>query len=292
MKITHLKNKEIDFNRWDNCISASQNQLVYAFSWYLNVVSPEWEALIGDDYEYVMPLPVKTRYKLPYLVQPILVQQLGIFSKNKINEDIVDEFIKEIHYFSYELNLNEYNFCGKALIYPNFILSLDMTYNQIYANFSKNTKRNIEKALKLNLSIQENLAPETYISFYFSVFKHYLSPQKKILEKLIENGLVEKALKIYGVYSAQNSLVAALCFFQSSDRIIYLLPVSNKDGKDSFSMFYLINHLIRQNAEKNLKLDFEGSQIEGVARLYSGFGAKYHPYYILKHFRPSFLIRK
>jgi hypothetical protein len=292
MKIIHLKNKDIDFNRWDNCISTSQNQLIYAYSWYLNVVSPEWEALIANDYEYVMPLPVKTRYKIPYLVQPILVQQLGIFSKNKIDEEIIDKFINEIPYFSYELNLNEQNFFGKALIYPNFILSLDLTYNQIYSNFSKNTKRDIVKASKLNLRIQENIAPETYISIYFSVFKYPLSPQKQILEKLIEKGLEEKALKIWGVYSSKNNLIAALCFLQSSERIIYLLPVSNKEGKDSFAMFYLIDYLIRQNAGKNIQLDFEGSQIEGIARLYRGFGAKYHPYYILKHFRPSFLIRK
>ena len=75
----------------------------------LMLFRPGWEALISENYEYIMPLPVKSKYKIPYLVQPILTQQLGIFSKNKINENIIEEFIKEIPYFSYEINLNEHN---------------------------------------------------------------------------------------------------------------------------------------------------------------------------------------
>ena len=292
MKITHLKNKAIDFKRWDETIAQSHNHLTYAFSWYLNVVSPDWEALVSEDYGFVMPLPVKSRYKIPYLVQPVLTQQLGIFSKNEISEDIVKKFIKEIPYFSYELALNEENFYGKALIFPNFILDLNPEYKEIYKNFSKNTQRNIEKTSKLNLRIQENLSPETYISFYFEVDKHYLSPQQPILEQLIKNGLEKKVLKLYGIFSKENNLIAALCLLESGNRIIYLMPISNDEGKKSFAMFFLIDFLINQNAGTNKIMDFEGSRIEGVARLYRGFGAKYHPYFILKRFRPSFLIRK
>ena len=292
MKIIHLENKAIDFKRWDYAISQSQNQLTYAFSWYLNVVSPAWEALVTADYEYIMPLPVKSRYKIPYLVQPVLTQQLGIFSKHLITEKIVKEFIREIPYFSYELALNESNFYGKALIYPNFILDISTDYKELYSNFSKNTQRNIEKTSKQNLRIQEELPAETFISFYFAVDKHFLSPQQPILEKLIEKGLLKNELKLYGVFSATNTLIAALCSLETNNRITYLLPVSSVEGKSSSAMFFLINYLIKKNANQNKVIDFEGSRIEGVARLYRGFGAKYHPYYILKQFRPSFLIGK
>jgi hypothetical protein len=292
MKIKHFRNKEIDFNRWDNAIAQSDNQLVYAFSWYLDIVSPEWEALIGDDYSYVMPLTVKTRYKIPYLVQPLLTQQLGVFSRHKITDNIVEKFIKEIPYFSYEVNLNEKNFYSKSEIHPNFLLNLSQSYENIYANFSKNTQRNIEKAIKFNLKIQDNLTPEDYLSFYFSVDKHYLSPQQPFLRKLIEKGISENALNIYGVISAENELIASLCLLKSRNRLTYLLPVSNSKGKTLFAMFHLINYLIKEYVETNYVLDFEGSKVEGIARLYRGFGAELHPYFILKRFRPTFLIRK
>jgi hypothetical protein len=57
-------------------------------------------------------------------------------------------------------------------------------------------------------------------------------------------------------------------------------------------MFLLIDELIRQNAEKKIILDFEGSQIEGIARFYKGFGAENQPYFMVKRFRPSYLIGK
>jgi len=292
MLIQHLQNKSIDYCRWDDCITQSHNHLTYAYSWFLDIVSPNWEALVSEDYQYIMPLPVKSRYGIPYLVQPVLTQQLGIYSQKKIDEGIVEEFIKRIPYFSYELNLNEDNFYSKAIILPNFILNLFGSYDQISLCFTKNTKRNIDKATKFNLKIQSELSADTFLSFYFSVDKHFISPKQPILDKLIKKGICENALTLYGVYSEKNELIAALCILCTGNRITYLLPVSNTQGKNSSAMFYLIDYIIRSEAGKEKILDFEGSRIEGIARLYRGFGAKYQPYYILKKFRPSFFIGK
>jgi hypothetical protein len=292
MLILHLQNKTIDYKRWDTCISQSNNHLTYAYSWYLDIVSPKWEALVSENYDFIMPLPVKSRYGFPYLIQPVLTQQLGIFSKKEITEKIVEEFIKQIPYFSYELNLNEKNFYENGLVFPNFILNLSQPYEQLSAGYSKNTHRNIEKALKLHLKIYSDITSDLFLSFYFSVVTHFLSPKQPILEKLINTGIDKKALTLYGVFSESNELISELCVLHSADRITYLLPVSNSEGKNSSAMFLLIDTIIRENAGKHKILDFEGSQIEGVARLYRGFGARFHPYYRLKKFRPSFLIRK
>ena len=119
MQIQHLQHKHIDFKKWDDTILSSANHLGYAYSWYLNIVSPGWEALVTDDYEFVMPLPVKRKYKIPYLVQPVLTQQLGIFSKEEINDEVIQLFIKNIPYYSYELNMNERNFNTEVKKLPN-----------------------------------------------------------------------------------------------------------------------------------------------------------------------------
>jgi hypothetical protein len=292
MEITHVRNSDIDRVRWDSCIAQSNNQLTYAYSWYLDIVSPHWEALVTSDYEYVMPLPVKRRYKIPYLVQPILTQQLGIFSRSEINEDLVEEFIKGIPYFSYELNLNDHNFCSKALVFPNFLLNLQQPYKQIVAMYTKNTQRNIEKATKLNLKVQSDISVDEFLNFYSSVEKKYLPVRMSVLEKLLKMGVSLNTLSIYGVFSTNNKLIAGLCLLNSPRRLTYLLPVSDNEGKTSLAMFLLIDSLIKKEAGKEKILDFEGSVIDGIARFYRGFGAKNKPYYILKRFRPSFLIGK
>jgi hypothetical protein len=94
------------------------------------------------------------------------------------------------------------------------------------------------------------------------------------------------------VFSSKNRLIATLCALDSNNKITYLLPISSSEGKSSSAMFYLIDFIIRREANSSTELDFEGSSIEGIARFYKGFGAVNQPYYILKQFRPSFLTGK
>ena len=54
MQIRHLRHNEINYSLWDKCITNAKNSLVYASTWYLDVVSPDWEALVAGNYEYIM----------------------------------------------------------------------------------------------------------------------------------------------------------------------------------------------------------------------------------------------
>jgi lipid II:glycine glycyltransferase (peptidoglycan interpeptide bridge formation enzyme) len=292
MLIKHLQHEQIDYQKWDQCIMNSKNRFIYAETWFLDSVSPSWEALVANNYEYVMPLPVKTKYGIPYLVQPILTQQLGVFSPSTIDEQIVAEFIKKIPYPSYELNLNENNYFRTAPAFPNYILELNQSYEEIRAKFSKNTRRNIEKAKKHKLRIIENLEQEIFVDFYYLQEKKFTLPDRTLLEAFLKRGIAEEKIKILGVFSLKNELIAALCLLHSGNRYTYLIPVSNTEGKKSSAMFLLIDEMIRKNANQKIILDFEGSRIEGIARFYKGFGAKNRPYYVLKKFRPSFLVGK
>src|SRR3990172_7490113 len=94
--ITYLKHSEIDKPKWDKCIQNSSNGLIYAYSWYLDFVSPNWQALVRGDYEYVMPLTCKKKYGINYLHQPFFAQQLGVFSSAVLSDYDVDEFLSLI----------------------------------------------------------------------------------------------------------------------------------------------------------------------------------------------------
>jgi hypothetical protein len=67
--------------------------------------------------------------------------------------------------------------------------------------------------------------------------------------------------------------VAAALFGQDKYFHYYLAPALNEEGRESRAMFYLIDRYIHLNAGIQLTLDFEGSDIETVARFYQGFGA-------------------
>ncbi|MEA2107399.1 MAG: hypothetical protein U9P82_11900, partial [Bacteroidota bacterium] len=107
LAINHLQNAQIDKQKWDLTIENSHNGLVYALSWYLDVVSPGWNALVLGDYEAVMPLPVKQKFGLEYLVQPPFCQQLGVFcSPDNENNDqyLLDQLQILFRYIHIQLN--------------------------------------------------------------------------------------------------------------------------------------------------------------------------------------------
>lgn len=290
MTIRHLSHNNINKKVWDDFISLADNGLIYAQSWYLDVVSPQWEALISDDFKFVMPVPIKRKYKIPYIVQPLLTQQLGIFGIEPVTTDIISKFIEKLPSYSYQLNLNASNYFPGAEVLPNYILSLDKPYEKIAEMYSKNTMRNVEKAAKLNLSVTENINIDDFILFFKSVSKKITATDFDSMHKLMRNGAEREQIRIKGIVDKDNLLTAALCYTEFNNRITNLIPVSSETGKKSLAMFYIIDSIIRQNSAKNKLLDFEGSAIEGIARFYKGFGAKNQPYYIIKNLRPSFLI--
>ena len=281
MQIKHLPHHEINLQKWDACVQNACNSLVYAESWYLDIVSPNWEALVGGDYEYVMPLPVKKKYGISFLVQPPLTQQLGIFSSNNIDENVVESFIQKIPYRSYHLNFNEQNPYKKGIKRPNFILNLDKDYPTFFSTYSKNAQRNIKKSDSYNIAIKTDLLAKDFLEFYHATEKNYIILVEKV-DKLVKEALKRNKMTIYGAYNNDNQLISALCLLHSSQRLIYWLPVSNQEGKETLAMFKIVDEIIQHHANSNFILDFEGSKIENIARFYQGFGAELKPYLEIK----------
>jgi len=282
MKIRHLTHSEINQQQWDDCIQNAANSLVYAESWYLNIVSPNWEALVSEDHEYVMPLPVKRKYGISFLVQPPLTQQLGVFSSHTIDESIVTQFIQKIPYRSYHLCFNKLNPCNKG-VKPNFILPLDKDYPTISSAYSTNTKRNIKKVKQNHIEIKTNLPINDFLEFYYSIEKNYSELPKTKVNLLLQESLKNDKVTIYGAYNKDSKLISALWLLNSHQRLIYLLPVSNKEGKENLAMFKMVDEITRQYANSNLLLDFAGSNVKNIARFYESFGAKLHYCYEIKH---------
>ena len=141
MEIKYTTYKNIDKAKWDNCILNATNHLIYAEAWYLDIVCPEnWNALILNDYEAVMPLPLKSKMGLTYVQQPIWTQQLGIFSTLKITEQLTTSFLQAIpkKMAMVSLNLNDYNITENHGLVAKTNLILDKIFsfkNNYYHNF-------------------------------------------------------------------------------------------------------------------------------------------------------------
>jgi len=62
--IAYLKNDEIDRSRWDDCLAEIPGIRPYAYSWYLDIMSPGWEALVDDDYCSLFPPAARKKVRI------------------------------------------------------------------------------------------------------------------------------------------------------------------------------------------------------------------------------------
>ncbi|RLD63772.1 MAG: hypothetical protein DRI95_11315 [Bacteroidetes bacterium] len=304
MEIIYLKQDEIDIKKWDNCIAGSINGIVYAYSWYLDVVCEKWEALVFGDYETVMPLTQNKKYGISYLYQPSFSQQLGIFSSQNLSEEVVTCFIKSIpkKYSFIEINLNKFNLIRqgnsiKVKQNTTYELELIKDYESLFRRYKKNTIRNIRKAIQNKISIVRGLKPNDVINLINSSGNTQGFKEKDFIfiRRLIAGAGRKKSGQLYGAYTDKNNLCAAGFFVHSNKKVCFILSVANDEAKENGAMFLLIDEFIKQYASRNMILDFEGSNIEGIARFYAGFGAKpsnYPAIKINKLFYPLRLIKR
>jgi len=289
MKLIHLNYHEIDKFAWDATVREASSSMPYAYSWFLDAVSPQWEALATPDYSYIMPLPVKRKFGIPYVIQPRWTQQLGLFSRESITPEIMQEFIHHIPYLSYDFNLNFGN-VGAFRSLPNRIIDLSVDYSVIQQVFSKNTKRNIARAHKTGLKIQ-SIDNKMLVDFWRSQNGDKPTELFVKLPILCEAAKREGVGQFYGVFTPEQELVATLMTLEMESRIIYLVPTSNQLGKDTSAMFLLVDELLKKNAGSHKVFDCEGSQISGVSRFYEGFGAILQPYFAINRCRPQWLVK-
>jgi hypothetical protein len=280
LKIAYVKRNDIDTVKWDNCIARSVNGIVYAYSWYLDIVAENWDALIGDDYQAVFPLTYNTKFGISYLYQPYFTQQLGLFSIGSISHSLVSGFLDAIpenfRYIAINLNTMAKIDYPKATVLPRVTHHLDLIepYPVISSRYSSNTKRNISRAVAFNVSVVKGLnalqlLEMKKINLTVPLRQKHFSILSQLIARSVSNGVGE----LYGAYSEHNELCAGALFLKSNGKVIYLLASSTQEGKEKRAMFALVDHFIDKNSESHLVLDFEGSNVESVARFYNGFGA-------------------
>jgi len=272
--IRYLDRDQICPERWDKTIGNSTGRVVYALSWYLDAVSPDWGALVKGDYEAVMPLPVSWKWGLSFVTQPYLCQQLGVFSPSNLPDDELEMFLSYIphRFLVVRLSCNVSNHFASPLniIYrKTFILNLNKSCENLRKDYSPDAGRNLHKAKRKQVLVCQ-------ISD-FEIVRHFLEENRNYfdtikLEKMVSAVQVRGEIKCYGA-RVENSLVSVAIFVRSFDSFVYLCSATSNLGRKTSANYLLIDTFIADHSGQDLVLDFEGSSIDGIARFFSGFGA-------------------
>ncbi|MBN1951635.1 MAG: hypothetical protein JW801_10555 [Bacteroidales bacterium] len=281
--IQFIRNREIDREKWDHCITKAPNGLIYALSWYLDVVSPGWSALVAGDYEQVMPLPVSSRMGISYAYTPYYAQQLGVFGPG-IDEKCIRDFLKKIpaSVRLADIKMNEGNQPGEGdyvlRLKNNHLLSLEASYEEISTGYTRNCKRNLKKAQEAGLSPSGPVDAAEFSRFVYSGLEAQMEGLGKsavnLLEEITRAVVGRKCGEVVTVRDAGGAICAAGSFLFSGDRLIFSVCASSEEGKKHQAMYMLVDSQIHRYTGRFRIFDFSGSDIKGIAYFNTTFGAE------------------
>jgi hypothetical protein len=290
--IRYIRYEQIDKLKWDECISQSIHSLVYGYSWYLDIVCKRWDALVKDDYEAVFPLTSNRKYGFSYLYQPYFTQQLGVFSPKHLTGKMIENFIDAIprEYRFIEINLNSSNPTDgikyKASKQLNHLLDLKKPYTDLFKGYSQNIRRNIktakEQGIKTGFNIEPNDVIDLFRRYKGKEFTHIKNSHYTMLLFLIRSLMDKNMVICSGACINQDELSAGIFWVKMHNRAIFLFSAASPEAKESGAMSWLIDSFIREHADKEMILDFEGSNNPGLARFYKSFGSYEEHYSQLK----------
>ena len=280
--IKYVVRKELDDERYNGCVSSSSHKRVYGYSWFLDVVSDQWSALILNDYEAVMPLPWNSKLGLKYITQPFFCQHLGVYSSKELNDSLIREFFSSIpkQFLKTDLSTNVAADSEKFIVQTNYELNLNRTHELLQQGYRKDRRKSLRKSTESNLKHQDFENKSTLIALYREVFDYVDVPEKyyATINKLIDLCLEKKIGFIRNVFCA-DALVCLGFFIRYEERIYYMFGASNTEGKKYGATTYLIDSVIKEFANSETIFDFEGSNIKSIASFYKSFGSEKTTYF-------------
>jgi hypothetical protein len=248
-------------------------------------MADDWEAMMLNDYEYIMPLPCRKKFGIRYIYPPAFTQQLGIFSAKPVDAGIVYAFLKNIpSAFRYcELNMNYANpiLDDKVMKRKNYLLDLHNDYQSLQKNFSRSAKRNIAKAVE-KITVTEDADADEIIHIHRNRFKDKIGASANDYKRF--SGLVKCLQKTnqciaIAAKDAQNNTIAGSIYFIYNNRLTFILNGNTSESLNMGATHLLKDFFIKKFAGTPHILDFEGSDFPNFVRFYEQFGAKTIEYY-------------
>lgn len=269
------------------------NKPIFMENWWMDAVcaGKEWKEILPD-----MPCLLRKRWWMHYIVMPQETQIGGMW----VNPDTCTatqtaELAQQIDTQLNELNLDYYyqqypvgSPLPAALKELGYKVRERVTYrlndlsdlDKVIDGFSKNKKRQLQKALSLHA--ERGMSAEAFYRFHTECMeqrKRKVSYSREFLLVLDRKAKRLEQSEVLSVCNADGEIYAAAYLVWDKDYMYYLIPCFSEAHKDSGAGALLVLEAIKLAREKGVKFDFEGSMVRSIANHYRQFGAKATTYY-------------
>jgi hypothetical protein len=298
-----LSRAAIDDKRWDQLIEQSSQSVVYGYSWYLDEVCNDWKALVwpsAEDYQIIMPLPVRRKWSIEVIQQPLFCQYLGLFSVLDISEFHLILFLEKVSSFypyitSYHFHPDLTAILNRVLPqFPIFEIKQNHTYWLSLENSLSTIRSNYSSDRIINLKRSERekwvVGQSNNIIPLITLFQKYHASKipggvadvsYSLLTALFESLDRHKAAELFYIVK-EGEIHAGALFVQAAGKVLYLFNAADETGRLGNARTFLLDHYFQLNVEKPLIFDFESPEKASVASFYKSFGARKMPYYSIR----------
>jgi hypothetical protein len=244
-----------------------------------------WDGLVLNEYDAVMPLTWNSKWGIKYLYQPPLTPQLGIFSASNLTMEWVSAFIETIpkEYKFSEIFLNHANREPRLSAQDNFILNLQRSYSEISALYKQDLLKNLKRSFKHEFIYEEfkdlDRALDLHQRQYQERTAHVKEADYERFRILCHLLRAKGSIIIRSISLHNRELLALALVLRSKNRLYLIESTTLQNGREFLANHFLLDAIIREFASKELIFDFVGSTIPGIAHFYKNFGAENQPYF-------------
>ncbi len=241
-----VPSNKINSSVWNQVINDSSNGLIYAQSHYLDAITDQWDALIINQYETIMPIPWKMKAGIKYAYTPPFVQQLGLIGApiNLNLEGIIKRIYSSFRYGSILLNTGNSMAAKITQANPksNLLLNLQQPFSTIKTLFRKDHLQNVIKANKAGLVYTESITISQAVQFYQSTNGtktphinqfHY----QKMIDYCLSILLPQQNCFTRAVLKQDGSILSTALFLKDNKRIYNIMNSTSMEGRAAESSF-------------------------------------------------------
>ncbi|SKB91691.1 GNAT family N-acetyltransferase [Dyadobacter psychrophilus] len=280
---------------WNEHICKSLQCVIYAQTFYLDIVCESWKALVWPSIEHpeiVMPLPMQRKMGFKVIYQPLFCQYLGLFSLKPLSAFELESFIRflswEFSYISaYHFNPeNSVRMSEFASVKSDFQffekhthwLQIRGDYAEMNADYSRDRKRNLQRGKALNWQIQASADIDPLITLFAENQTERIpggvNPTAFIRLKALFNSLRARRQGeiYYALYNGQ--IHAGILVVEFAGRAIYLFNAADRQGRTGNARTLMLDQYFRNCNGKSLIFDFESPEVDSIAGFYKSFGSK------------------
>ena len=286
---------------------------IFMTPWWMEAVcaGKEWDVLLAENEKGqiigAMPYLLRKRAWYKYIIMPQMSQTGGIWvdavttADRWITAEVCRQFSEQLDQMGLAYYYQQYlpgSLCVDAMRALGFKTRERVTYrvedlsdlDKLIASFSKNKRRQLQKALSLHAEKTMNV--EDFYRFHercLAAKKRKISYTREFLLVLERKARRLGQCQILSVCNADGQPYAAAFLVWDKNFMYYLIPALDHAFNDSGAGALLVLEAMKMAREKHILFDFEGSMMRGVAKHYKQFGSIPVTYFsVEKCYKPLF----